>query len=78
MFKKSKIKSPDKIKISTELLMDTVALLEELDSECYTPDILKLYGYVLFSIKEKMTCLEFHDDYQNCYEFLCCEDDLPF
>ena len=67
-----------KAKIPKSLLLHMVSLLEELDIEDYPPDVIRLYGYVLFSLKTKKAILEarLHRD-MRC-DFMPCDDEVPF
>ncbi|MDR0302822.1 MAG: hypothetical protein LBI04_11005 [Treponema sp.] len=68
-----------KVRISHDLLLKTVSLLEELDIEDYSHDVAQLYGYVLFSLKKKMLSLEsdvLSHDSRFCS--MVCDEVVPF
>jgi hypothetical protein len=68
---KLKAFAPDKIKIPLELLINTISLLDSLDIEDQSPDVIQLYGYVLHAFNKKKTNLEYLGA---LHDFLCCED----
>jgi hypothetical protein len=79
MFNNTKKGYPDKVKITTGLLLQTVSLLEELEIEDYPPEIVQLYGYVFYSFKNKKGSLDNCDNYQYlCCNSMSCGENVPF
>jgi len=82
---------PSKIKVSASLVAYTVELLENLDPEDFSPDIIQLYGYVLHAFKKKKAKFDYRDAFANfvcrqnadgeagyCMNFQSIFDDPPF
>ena len=51
----------NKVKISKNLLTNTINLLENLDIDDYSPEIIQLYGYVLFAFNKKKADIDFRN-----------------
>jgi len=54
---------PNKIKIPKKLFTCTISLLESLDIEDYSPDIIQLFGYVFFAFNNKKASFQFRDPF---------------
>jgi hypothetical protein len=84
---------PNKVKISRDLFLCAISLLESLDIDDLPPETVQLYGYVLhafdnkksgFGLRYAYSKFVFDEDTQSRFEhnndcdFRSLDDDLPF